>query len=125
MKQSGKLITSAANNTDVPERLRDLIPQPRGEQDNFPERDSARYEQEEAPTAADHFADALNAMDFPQGDPRRSMLAKQLADVIRTQDQHETADDVLRRFDPPVTYTSNHTAPPDHTDGETGPPPRT
>lgn len=114
-------LTSAANNTDVPERLRGLIPQPRGEQDAPSGLDGVPHEQEEAPTAADHFADALNAMDFPQGDPRRGMLAKQLAGVIRTQDQHETADDVLRRFDPPATYAPNHTAPPNNADGETGP----
>ncbi|MEU8707507.1 hypothetical protein [Streptomyces sp. NPDC048565] len=116
-------LASAANNTDVPELLRDLIPRPRGEQDDSPERHDVPYEQ--LPTAADHITDALNAMGFPEGDPRRGMLAKQLAEIIRTQEQHETADAVLRRFDQQATYTADHTAPPGHSDGETGPLPRT
>ncbi|MEU8700972.1 hypothetical protein AB0C61_25595 [Streptomyces sp. NPDC048680] len=106
-------LASAANDTEVPERLRDLIPAPREEHYS---REPLREQYapfEPAPTAADHLSDALNAMDFPEGDPRRGMLAKQVADVIRTQDQHETADDVLRRFDPPASFVPDGAEPPD------------
>lgn len=40
------------------------------------------------------------------------MLAKQLAEVIRTQDLHETADDVMRRFGPRATFTADAADPP-------------
>jgi len=51
-------------------------------------------------------------MGFTDGDVRRTMLAKQIADVIRTQDQHETAEDLLRRFDPPASSTPDDGEPP-------------
>jgi len=51
------------------------------------------------------------------------MLAKQFSDIIK-QNRHETAEDPLRRFDPPATFTSDkgkepHSAPvaPDETSG--------
>ncbi|MFD6532724.1 hypothetical protein [Streptomyces sp. NPDC060184] len=108
-------LTSAANDTAVPELLRDLIPEQREERDVLGEHDL----REEAPTVAEHFAEALDAMDFPPGDVRRSMLAEQLAKIIRTQEQHEAADDLLRRFAPPTTFAPNRTAPPGQTGGET------
>ncbi|MCX5402108.1 hypothetical protein [Streptomyces sp. NBC_00102] len=108
-------LTSAANDTAVPELLRDLFPQPREEHDVLDE----QVLRVEAPTVADHFAEGLDAMDFPQGDVRRSMLAKQLADIMRTQEQHEAADDLVHRFDPPATFTPNRTASPGQTDAET------
>ncbi|MDT0429647.1 hypothetical protein [Streptomyces salyersiae] len=113
-------LTSAANDTDVPERLRDLLPQPREEQAGHDlwERQNASHER--PPTAADHLVDALYALGFPDGDPRRPMIAKQVADVLRTQDQHETADGLLRRFNPPATYTPDGKEPPAPTDRETG-----
>ncbi|MFF1505674.1 hypothetical protein ACFVZR_39075 [Streptomyces sp. NPDC058316] len=117
-------LASAADDTDVPERLRDLIPQPREEQDGQELLEGQDAPSERTPTAADHLADALNALGFPDGVPRRAMLAKQMAEVIRTQDQHDTADDVLRRFDPPATFTPDGGEPPDPTDGGTDTSPR-
>ncbi|MGW4231944.1 hypothetical protein ACWEF9_22065 [Streptomyces sp. NPDC004980] len=97
-------LTSAANDTDVPERLRDLIPQPREGQDGKepPGRQATAFER--APTAADHLADALNALNLEDGDTQRRLLAKQIADAIRDQEQHETADDLVQRFDPPAAF---------------------
>ncbi|MFB7557368.1 hypothetical protein [Streptomyces brevispora] len=114
-------LTSAANDTDVPERLRDLIPQPRGEQDSeeLSERQAAASER--APTAADHLADALNALGLEDGDTQRRLLAKQIADAIRDQEQHETADDLVRRFDPPAAFAPDDGEPPDSTGGATRP----
>lgn len=112
-------LTSAANDTDVPERLRDLLPQPREEQGEE-SLEGLNTSSHRTPTAADHFVDALNALGFPDGDPRRAMLAKQMAEVIRTQEQHETADAVLRRFDPPARFTSEAGQAPGPVDGGTG-----
>ncbi|MEU1707549.1 hypothetical protein ABZ478_19340 [Streptomyces sp. NPDC005706] len=90
-------LTSAANDTDIPERLQDLISTPTGPSTPVVERE---------PTTADHFEAFLTGMGFTDGDVRRGMLTKQIADIIRTQDRHETADELLRRYDPPVSFTS-------------------
>ncbi|MFG2674995.1 hypothetical protein [Streptomyces sp. NPDC048445] len=99
-------LASAANDTDVPDRLRGLVPGLGGEEG------SQGTPFEPVPTAADHLADGLIALDLPDGDPRRAMLAKQLAEVIRTQDLHQTADDVMRRFGPRATFTADAAEPP-------------
>ncbi|MER5659918.1 hypothetical protein [Streptomyces mirabilis] len=90
-------LTSAANDTDIPERLQDLVPSSSGP--------STPVERE--PTAADHFEAFLTGMGFTDGDARRGMLTKQIADIIRTQEKHETADELLRRYDPPAAFTSH------------------
>jgi hypothetical protein len=105
-------LASAANDTDVPERLQDLIPQPRGEQGAGTPSDGRVDAFERVPTAADRFADALNALGLEDADVQR-LLAKQLADAMRDQDHHETAEELVRRFDPPATFTTNDSEPPD------------
>ncbi|MGW1786856.1 hypothetical protein ACWCQQ_48565 [Streptomyces sp. NPDC002143] len=90
-------LTSAANDTDIPERLQGLIP--------MSSEPSTAVERE--PTAADHFEDFLTGMGFASGDARRGMVTKQIADVIRAQDRHETADELLRRYDPPAAFTAH------------------
>ncbi|MFC8678042.1 hypothetical protein ACFUEN_35800 [Streptomyces griseorubiginosus] len=90
-------LTSAANNTDIPERLQNLIPTASG---------PAVHTGQE-PTASDHFEAFLTGMGFTSGDDRRGMLTKQIADIIRTQDKHETADELLRRYDPPADFTAH------------------
>ncbi|MFC9285914.1 hypothetical protein [Streptomyces sp. NPDC057052] len=104
-------LTSAANDTDVPERLRDLMLRPQGERSgpDLPQEQPAAAEPQ--PTAADRFEVFLDSMGFTDGDVRR-MLAKQIADVIRTQDRHETAEDLLRRFDPPASSAPGDGEPP-------------
>ncbi|MGW1408836.1 hypothetical protein [Streptomyces sp. NPDC002403] len=115
-------LTSAANDTDVPERLRDIVPLPREERGGEEHSDWQAAAFERAPTAADHLADALNALGLDDGDTQRRLLAKQIADAIRDQEQHETADDLLRRFDPPAAFTPNG-EPPDSTPGVPRPTP--
>ncbi|MFC9623754.1 hypothetical protein ACFTXM_28430 [Streptomyces sp. NPDC056930] len=114
-------LTSAANDTDVPERLRDLIPQPREEQDGKEPSEWQAAAFERAPTAADHLADALNALSLEDGDTQRRLLAKQIADAIRDQEQHETADDLVRRFDPSAAFAPDG-GPANETPGATRPP---
>lgn len=115
-------LTSAANDTDVPERLRDLIPQPREEQDGKEPSEWQAAAFERAPTAADHLADALNALSLEDGDTQRRLLAKQIADAIRDQEQHETAGDLVRRFDPSAAFAPDG-GPANETPGATRPPP--
>ncbi|WP_371100799.1 hypothetical protein [Streptomyces sp. PU_AKi4] len=105
-------LTSAANDTDVPERLRDFIPRPHSESPGLDLLQGLPAPFEPQPTAADHFETFLNSMGFTNGDVRRTMLAKQIAEIIRTQDQHETAEDLLRRFDPPASFTPDDGEPP-------------
>ncbi|MFG2491083.1 hypothetical protein ACGFSD_08490 [Streptomyces caniferus] len=109
-------LTSAANDTDVPERLRDFIPQPRSERPDPKVMDAPPASFEREPTAADHFGAFLAGMGFPDGDVRRTMLAKQIADIIKTQERHETAEELLKRFDPPASYTPD-SDPTDETPG--------
>lgn len=114
-------LASAANDTDVPDRLRDLIPGQRGDEEFRALLEDRSASFEAPPTAADLLADGLKALDFPDGDPRRAILAKQMAEVIRTQDQHETADEVLSRFGPQATFTPDVADPaPDSPGGGTG-----
>ncbi|MFJ9086205.1 hypothetical protein ACIRL3_27680 [Streptomyces sp. NPDC102384] len=95
-------LTSAANDTDIPERLQNLMPPRMGEQP------ASEFLAEERPaerTAADHLSGFFNALGFEEGDDRRPMLAKQFAHLITEQNRPETAEDLLRRFDPPATFT--------------------
>ncbi|MDX3615169.1 hypothetical protein [Streptomyces europaeiscabiei] len=117
-------LTSAANDTDIPERLQNLVPQQPGERTapEFLEERPAPATQER--TAADHLSGFFDAMGLTEGDVRRAMLAKQISDIIETQDRHETAEDLRRRFDPPATFTPNNgdgpdltTSAPDETSG--------
>ncbi|MER7396714.1 hypothetical protein ABT381_14455 [Streptomyces sp. NPDC000151] len=110
-------LTSAANDTDVPERLRDLLPQAHGEQPDPDHLEGPPAPFEREPSAADHFEAFLSGMGFMDGDVRRGMLAKQVADVIKTQERYETAEELLRRYDPPASFTSDAEEPPDSPDG--------
>ncbi|MFJ5838399.1 hypothetical protein ACIQGO_16785 [Streptomyces shenzhenensis] len=106
-------LTSAANDTDIPERLRNMVPQQHEEptaQELLGE-DPAPTAQEG--TAADHLADFFDAMGFAQGDARRTIVAKQISEIIKTQDRYETAEDLIRRFDPPTPVTPDNGEGPD------------
>ncbi|MFD8387026.1 hypothetical protein ACFV2X_52565 [Streptomyces sp. NPDC059679] len=100
-------LTSAANDTDIPERLQNLLQQPSElPAPEFLEADPAPTPQER--TAADHLSGFFDTMGFREGDVRRAMLAKQISDIIKQQNCHETAEDLLHRFDPPTTFTPNN-----------------
>ncbi|BDM71686.1 hypothetical protein HEK616_51730 [Streptomyces nigrescens] len=101
-------LTSAANDTDIPERLHTLVSSQLGEPAT-PEilaDDPAPTPRER--TAADHLSSFFDAMGFTEGDIRRPMLAKQFSDIIKQQNRHEPAEDLLRRFDPPATFTPHN-----------------
>ncbi|GAA0499616.1 hypothetical protein [Streptomyces olivaceiscleroticus] len=108
-------LTSAANDTEIPERLRDMLAQPSGER-------PVPFERE--PTAADHFEAFINSMDLTDDDVRR-FVAKQIAEVIRAQVPHATAEEMLRRYDPPADFTADDeneptSTPPEDPDGAAG-----
>ncbi|MFF2652940.1 hypothetical protein [Streptomyces sp. NPDC058045] len=91
-------LTSAANDTDIPERLQNLMAQHLGEAADL-------NTEEPAPghTATDHLAGLFDAMGFREGDVRRPMLARQFAELLTEQDRHETAEALRFHFDPPET----------------------
>ncbi|MGW3266646.1 hypothetical protein [Streptomyces sp. NPDC001056] len=91
-------LTSAANDSDIPERLQDLLSPPRPDEPIAPEHPE---EPTRRRSAADLVADLFDAMGFTDGDPRREMLAAQLAHIIKEQNRYETAEELLRRFAPP------------------------
>jgi hypothetical protein len=117
-------LTSAANDTDIPERLQNLVPQQPGERAAPELLEAHRAPATQEWTAADHLSGFFDAMGFTDGDVRRAMLAKQISDIIKTQDRHETAEGLRRRFDPPATFTPTNseghhstTGTPDETTG--------
>ncbi|MER6328108.1 hypothetical protein ABT298_02055 [Streptomyces sp. NPDC001034] len=91
-------LTSAANDSDIPERLQDLLSPPRPDEPIAPEHPEEPTRQR---SAADLVADLFDAMGFTDGDPRREMLAAQLAHIVKEQNRYETAEELLRRFAPP------------------------
>ncbi|MFJ9679495.1 hypothetical protein ACIRP2_15675 [Streptomyces sp. NPDC101194] len=101
-------LTSAANDTDIPERIQDLLPQQPGERITPEFLEGARTASRHEMTATDHLSDFFEAMGFTEGDVRRTMLAKQISQIITEQNRHETAEDLLRRFDPPATFTPDN-----------------
>lgn len=108
-------LTSAANDSDVPERLQHLVPQSKAENAEPLQTDSL-LQQGHTPSAADHFDAFLREMGLETGDVRRSILTRQIAEVIVTQDRHETAEELLRRFDAPTTPLTDNF---DHLGGTT------
>ncbi|MEU7401150.1 hypothetical protein [Streptomyces sp. NPDC044948] len=97
-------LTSAANDTDIPERLQDLISQ---QADEPTTSDFAEARPPSAPqgreTATVRLSDFLDSIGFTDGDVRRPMLAAQIAGLIKEQNCHETAEEIQHHFDPPVS----------------------
>ncbi|MFD8723183.1 hypothetical protein ACFV2H_35740 [Streptomyces sp. NPDC059629] len=94
-------LTSAANDTDIPERLLEMLPDRSGGP-GTPDigTESADLGARE-PSAADHLSGFFEAVGFGEDDDRRAMLARQFSQLIEQHNRHETAEDLLRRFDPP------------------------
>ncbi|MFD5544313.1 hypothetical protein ACFWIJ_42570, partial [Streptomyces sp. NPDC127079] len=94
-------LTSAANDTDIPERLLEMLPNRSGGP-GTPDigTESADLPAPE-PSAADHLSGFFEAMGFGEDDDRRAKLARQFSQLIEQHNRYETAEDLLRRFDPP------------------------
>ncbi|WP_432090167.1 hypothetical protein [Streptomyces sp. NRRL F-5630] len=96
-------LTSAANDTEIPERLRALLaPPPGGDvaEDGAPE-----------VSFTDQLVGAFALLGIPDGDPRGAMLARQFAEHLRGLDFPESADRLVRRFDPPAEYRAEEADP--------------
>ncbi|MFC8100266.1 hypothetical protein [Streptomyces sp. NPDC057363] len=97
-------LTSAANDTDIPERLQDLISQQAGgpTTSDVPEAKPPSAPQGRE-TATMRLSDFLDSIGFTDGDVRRPMLAAQIAGLIKEQNRHETAEEIQHHFDPPAS----------------------
>lgn len=100
-------LTSAANDTDIPERLQNLLSEPSSESAIPENADMDPEPTWQERTAEDHLSGFFDAMGFTEGDNRRAMLAKQISNIITKHNRHETAEDLLRKFDPPTASAQN------------------
>ncbi|AGP59263.1 hypothetical protein [Streptomyces rapamycinicus] len=99
-------LTSAANDTDVPERLLHLLSPPNAEDTEPGEADNpgtADWPLGQTGSTADHFDAFLRGMGLDADDVRRGILTRQIAEILVTQGRNETAEELLRRFDAPTT----------------------
>ncbi|MCQ8771139.1 hypothetical protein [Streptomyces telluris] len=119
-------LTSAANDSDIPERLQNLLSQ---QSEGLADPELLEESPTPAPherTAVDHLAGFFDAVGFLEGDVRRAMVAKQISGIIKQQNRYETAESLLRRFDPPTTFTPDDGEQPNHEtddpDETSGPP---
>ncbi|WP_367131884.1 MULTISPECIES: hypothetical protein [Streptomyces] len=81
-------LSSAANNQDVPEPFRHLVPWPEEEQEDDGE-----------VTATDLFDRMLLMMGFAEDDPERALFVDRVADAAQGAARHETAQAIRQRFD--------------------------
>ncbi|WP_206323904.1 hypothetical protein [Streptomyces sp. HNM0574] len=95
-------LTSAANDTEVPRRLRDLLPEQAGERPVVEPLEDFPAPSEAEPSAADHFGAFLESLGLTEGDVRRGLVAQQVVDIVKSQDCGDTAEELRDRFDPPV-----------------------
>ncbi|GGO20453.1 hypothetical protein GCM10010116_40990 [Microbispora rosea subsp. aerata] len=117
-------LSSAANNTHVPEPFLHLVPGPvSGERVAEPEPYLATGEASpyaSVPrTPADHFDAFLLSLDLPERDPGRALLSRQISDVLRRHGRQDVADELSRRFDvPTASLFDDFDPPPAPPDGE-------
>lgn len=104
--------TSAANDTDIPERLAGQLADEREarraeESAEAPVFVPPQPEPEPAPepSAADRYDDFLDSIGLNDATGRR-LVTKMTAEAVRSQGKSEAADDMLRRHDPPAQYTA-------------------
>jgi hypothetical protein len=94
-------LSSAANNADVPELFQRLaegsLP---GGPDGTDGSDAVQSENGGTP-AANHFDAFLRAMDLQEGDPKRVLFARQVADLAAKNGRPGLADEMMQRFDEP------------------------
>ncbi|WP_326828559.1 hypothetical protein OIE13_20310 [Streptosporangium sp. NBC_01810] len=103
-------LSSAANNEDIPECFRYLVPGPSPSQpaDDEPSTPDPGH----GSSAVDHFEAFLGATDFPDGDPQRALFTRQVADYLVKHGRQDAADDLERRFDAPSAFVPEDTIPP-------------
>lgn len=97
-------VSSAANNQDVPDCFRHLVPSPPPAWPGEDEPLTAGPEREGS--ASDHFAAFLAAAGFPDGDPQRALFSRQVAEYLGKYGKQSVADDLTDRFDAPSAFTA-------------------
>ncbi|MGV9772652.1 hypothetical protein [Streptosporangium sp. NPDC003464] len=103
-------VSSAANNQEVPECFRYLVPWPPSPHSADEELSTPDLEHE--PSAVDYFGAFLDAANFPGGDPQRALFTREIADYLATYGKQEVADDLVRRFDPSRAFVPDDAVPP-------------
>lgn len=100
-------LSSAANNTDVPEAFQQLASAfafphaPNDAGDPSPNGSDPAWSPEREESAADRFETFLHAMRFDEFDPQRRLFARQVANWATMHGRQEIADELIRRYDPP------------------------
>ncbi|WP_063795976.1 hypothetical protein [Peterkaempfera griseoplana] len=100
-------LSSAAQNEEVPEQFRHLVPQPAYPQPLWATglsgngHRSTEPQQSDERSAADCFDAFLLTMGLPKDDPQRSLLTRQIAEVITRNGRSDIAEELTRRFDAP------------------------
>ncbi|WP_433375814.1 hypothetical protein [Streptosporangium sp. CA-115845] len=101
-------LSSAANNEDIPECFRYLLPSPSQPVDDEPSTPDPGH----GSPVVDHFEAFLKATDFPDGDPQRALFTRQVADCLVKHGRQDAADDLVRRFDAPSAFAPEGPIPP-------------
>lgn len=95
---------AAANNTDLPEAFRRLVPELATIYDReMPPFETSGTNLPQPPrekSAADDFEAFLRKINLPGGDSERPFFARRMADLVAMHDQQDVADEIIRRFDP-------------------------
>lgn len=99
-------LSSAANNTDVPETFQQFLlrfapPHVSDPAYPSPNGSDAAWSSEREDSAADRFDAFLHAMQFDDCDPQRRLFARRVADCAATHGRHDVADELIRRYDTP------------------------
>lgn len=101
-------LSSAANNEDIPECFRYLLPPPSQPVDDEPPTPDPGH----GSSVVDHFEAFLEVTDFPDGDPQRALFTRQVADYLVKHGRKDAADDLVRRFDAPSAFVPDDATPP-------------
>ncbi|MGW5353550.1 hypothetical protein ACWERV_23940 [Streptomyces sp. NPDC004031] len=93
-------LASAARNEDVPPRYRHLVPELSGHSGtDAGDWNGGDDEEAQDGSAADLFADFLEAQGIGEDDPRRELLVDRMAEALDTGGDPEAAEELRRRFD--------------------------
>jgi hypothetical protein len=115
-------LSSAANNKDVPERYQHLVPFPVPTPSPHLESDHLATEavppEQESP-AVDHFDAFLRSVGITDGDPRRALFVRQVAERATWHGMNDVGERLLQRFDTPTAPEPDDT--PAQPDTDTSP----
>lgn len=91
------LLSSAANNQDVPELFQRLAPVAT----QIPDVPHVNGSVPEPPSPIDHLAAFLGSLGWPEGSANSHLCAHRFAQCVETQGRPDVAEEIRRRFTPP------------------------